>query len=489
MAEYWHGRKANYESMERVLTATFNKGWTYIPAKAWNTTCIDGKSTRIPSERGEAVSKRAALTNTREREGYLATCSGYEYLRETAGDTAGSMSQMMTGKPVKKGVLNREFPGAADDKTIANVAKDNGMSVGIVSSVYFTHAATAAAGAAHSNSRKNYLDILEQMMSEGVIDVIAAPGHPDFDDNGANGIDLCKEAGVRTFTSQQLAELKAGQPLLLDGEGGFLQRNRTTKVWSVLDDKADIEALASGATQSQDDNLLILPRSCSTLQQKREGASIEPFNVPLLPDVPDLRDLTMAATRKIGTNPEGFFLTVVGGAIGWADHADDSVRMIEEQSFFDDAVEDFLDYLADNNDNNTLDNTLVIVTADHDHLTYGPESFLCENAFQEVTDNGVGVMPGSYHHTGSHANSLVPTWTNKMDVIAPTTLTDTAHLLEPNAQFIHQTVMGMGVLQALNGGKLPNIDTFYRSAITDVGGEQKKKIVQRDELTPRERVV
>ena len=47
----------------------------------------------------------------------------------------------------------------------------------------------------------------------------------------------------------------------------------------------------------------------------------------------------MAATRKIGTNPEGFFLTVVGGAIGWADHADDSVRMIEEQSFFDDAVE------------------------------------------------------------------------------------------------------------------------------------------------------
>jgi alkaline phosphatase len=136
--------------------------------------------------------------------------------------------------------------------------------------------------------------------------------------------------------------------------------------------------------------------------------------------------------------------------------------MIEEQSSFDDAVGAFLDYLADNEYNHTVDNTLVIVTADQDHLTYGPESFQCNGTYQEVTDNGVGVMPGSYHNTGANANSLIPTWSNRLDVIAPSTLTDTANLLESDAQFIHQTTMGMGILKVLNGGALPNLDSYYQ---------------------------
>jgi alkaline phosphatase len=182
----------------------------------------------------------------------------------------------------------------------------------------------------------------------------------------------------------------------------------------------------------------------------------------------------MAATRKLGASPEGFFLTVVGGAIDWADHADDSARMIEEQSSFDDAVDAFLDYLADNDFNNTMDNTLVVITADQDHLTYGPESFLCNKTYQEVTDNGVGVMPGSYHNSGSNANSLVPTWSNAMHTIAPSTLTDTANRLEPAAKFIHQTTMGMGILKALNGGVLPNVDSFYQSEVSEPSEEVER---------------
>jgi alkaline phosphatase len=379
----------------------------------------------------------------------------------------------MTGKPVKKGVLNREYPGGADDATIAAVAKAKGMSVGLVSSVYFTHALTAAAGAVHSNSAEYYLDSLAQMTSEGVIDVIAAPGHPDYDDNGNWGTNLCTEAGIRTFTSQQLAQLKAGESIQFDGEGIFLHRN-VSQLWNVVEDNNEIEALAEGIIFPQDGNLLILPRVCSTLQANRDGTSTEPWSVPRNAGVPELRDLTMAATRKLGASPEGFFLTVVGGAIDWADHADDSARMIEEQSSFDDAVDAFLDYLADNDFNNTMDNTLVVITADQDHLTYGPESFLCNQTHQEVTDNGVGVMPGSYHNSGSNANSLVPTWSNAMHTIAPSTLTDTANRLEPAAKFIHQTTMGMGILKALNGGVLPNIDSFYQSEVSEPSEEVER---------------
>ena len=79
-----------------------------------------------------------------------------------------------------------------------------------------------------------------------------------------NGTDLCKEAGVRTFTSEQLAKLKAGEPFssgrslspsalqnvssppLLQPN---LQPNKTEQVWNVVEDKADIVALATGATR------------------------------------------------------------------------------------------------------------------------------------------------------------------------------------------------------------------------------------------------
>jgi alkaline phosphatase len=230
----------------------------------------------------------------------------------------------------------------------------------------------------------------------------------------------------------------------------------------VIEERGAIEELASGESLSPEGNVLLLPRACMTLQANREGTSTTPWNVPPLADVPELRDLTMATTRKLGSNPNGFFLTVVGGAIDWADHADDSVRMIEEQSSFDDAVNAFLDYLAENDFNNTIDNTLVIVTADQDHLTYGPDSFSCNRTYQEVTDNGVGAMPRSYHNSGSNANSLIPTWSNMLNIIAPTTLTDTANLIEPDAPFIHQTTMGMGILKALNEGVLPNIASFYQ---------------------------
>lgn len=120
--------------------------------------------------------------------------------------------------------------------------------------------------------------------------------------------------------------------------------------------------------------------------------------------------MTLASLNHIGEDEDGFFLSVEQGAVDWADHGDDTGRMIEEMNDFLGAIESVEDYLDNNTNGNNWDNTLLIVTADHDHLFYGPDSDNNTNAFQDVTDNGAGNMPGFLHFSRSHGNQLIPTW-------------------------------------------------------------------------------
>jgi len=50
----------------------------------------------------------------------------------------------------------------------------------------------------------------------------------------------------------------------------------------------------------------------------------------------------------------------------------------------------------------------VIVTADHGHNLYGPESDVI--AFQDVSRNCEGDLSGHIRHDDNHGNQLVPAW-------------------------------------------------------------------------------
>ena len=52
------------------------------------------------------------------------------------------------------------------------------------------------------------------------------------------------------------------------------------------------------------------------------------------------------------------------------------------------------------------DSTLVLVTADHDHLFWGPESD--KIPFQPLEDRGADKLPGHRWLSGEHSNALVP---------------------------------------------------------------------------------
>jgi alkaline phosphatase len=128
--------------------------------------------------------------------------------------------------------------------------------------------------------------------------------------------------------------------------------------------------------------------------------------VPRKTDVPALPTMVRGALNILDRNPNGLFLMIEGGAVDRAEHADNLGRMIEEKIEFDDAVAAVSAYLDANTNGNNWSNTLVIVSADHDHLLLGPDS---DNVpFQDLKDNGAGKVPGYKWQNNSHSNRLVP---------------------------------------------------------------------------------
>lgn len=95
------------------------------------------------------------------------------------------------------------------------------------------------------------------------------------------------------------------------------------------------------------------------------------------PENPALAEMTTAALTVLGRNPNGFVLLVEGGAVDFAGHDNDMGRMIGEQTEFDEAVQAVVDWVEDHSNGSKWNNTLVIVTGDHEtgYLTAGPGIF------------------------------------------------------------------------------------------------------------------
>lgn len=85
-------------------------------------------------------------------------------------------------------------------------------------------------------------------------------------------------------------------------------------------------------------------------------------------DVPMLEDLARLAIRSLAAHsPDGFYLMIEGGSIDKRAHAADAERTIWDVIEFDRAVQVALDFAAETNrDANPANDTLVIVTADHE---------------------------------------------------------------------------------------------------------------------------
>ncbi len=80
---------------------------------------------------------------------------------------------------------------------------------------------------------------------------------------------------------------------------------------------------------------------------------------------PSLAQMTTKAIDVLSTNANGYFLMVEGGRIDHALHGTNAARALADTIAFDDAVKAAIDKVKTIDP--TLANTLIVVTADHDH--------------------------------------------------------------------------------------------------------------------------
>jgi alkaline phosphatase len=336
----------------------------YDPAKNWDTTPV--------------------RTKTGAFEDHFA---GYAWTKKTAPDSADTMSAIVTGRKTYDGAINVDGNGTKL-RTYAERVSQAGKAVGVVTTVEFSDATPAAGAGAHNISRANRTRIANEMLNAGIASVIMGTGNPDYNDDGA----------PRTTPDYSW---------ISDLDWRALKSGTHPSGFKLIQDRADFEALPSAANPPK--KLAGIARSFNATQANRAGASPAsetPYSVPRRNDVPSLPTMTLGALNILGRNPDGMFLVIEGGAVDRAEHADNLGRMIEEKIEFDDTVATVSAYLDANTNGNNWSNTLVIVTADHDHLLLGPDSDTVP--FQDLKDNGTGKMPGYKWQNNSHSNQLVP---------------------------------------------------------------------------------
>jgi alkaline phosphatase len=80
---------------------------------------------------------------------------------------------------------------------------------------------------------------------------------------------------------------------------------------------------------------------------------------------PSLAEMTSRAIDQLKTNPNGIFLMVEGGRIDHALHETTARKALQDTVAFDDAIKAAIDKMQALDPG--LKNTLIVVTADHDH--------------------------------------------------------------------------------------------------------------------------
>jgi alkaline phosphatase len=233
--------------------------------------------------------------------------------------------------------------------TLLELSKAAGKAVGAVTTTRITHA-TPAATYAHICHRDGENDIAAQVV----------PGSGKFNSALGTGVDVLLGGGSKFF--------------IPTASGG----KRT--------DGQDLTALLKTAgytyvnTGTAFNN--VNPSSTSKLVGlfNADHLNYELDRVKNSVDEPSLADMTEKAISILKKNSKGYFLMVEGGRIDHALHGTNAKRALEDTIAFDNAIKRALS-LVD------LKNTLIVVTADHDHtMTINGYSHKGNPILGKVTD-------------------------------------------------------------------------------------------------------
>ncbi len=271
--------------------------------------------------------------------------------------SAASATALATGNKTTIGTISMDGTHSKKYKTMAEIARDKGMKVGIVSSVSIDHA-TPACFYAHTGSRGNYYTIGQHLTQSG-FDYFAGGGvrWNKYDSDG------------------ETSGLAEDINLFLDAA--------SSAGYKYVNTKAGFDAL-----KAEDGKII------ATLEKFKSGVSSTAAALPYLIDVDaetsennkiTLTDFTSKGIELLD-NENGFFLMVEGGKIDWACHANDVVAATHNTVEFDKAIGLAIEFYEKHKDE-----TLIIVTGDHEcgGLTLGYAATRYETAFDMLNHQSV----------------------------------------------------------------------------------------------------
>ena len=239
---------------------------------------------------------------------------GIQYTQDAtsfAPDSASTATSLSSGFKTHSGVIGMGIDKVTKGTTIAEMLRDKGWKIGIVSTVTINHA-TPAAYYAHVASRNDYYEIGLQMAASG------------FDYFGGGSVN---QADNGDKTIYQVLE-----------ENGYLVTNDRDTILSLNSDSGKVYAYSPVL---QDDGAM-------------------PYAIDATDDQLQLKDFVRKGIEVLD-NETGFFMMVESGKIDWAGHANDAVANISDTLAFDEAIEVAVDFAKDH-----PDETLIVVTGDHE---------------------------------------------------------------------------------------------------------------------------
>jgi len=268
-------------------------------------------------------------------------------------DSAPSMGAYMTGVKINNDVISMKdakpvapakdangnasidrcgADNGSSPMTILELAKANGKSVGAVTTTELTHA-TPASTFAHVCDRDMGYAIAQQVV----------PGGAGYNARLLDGVDVLMGGGKSHFTPFDAKRNPKGR-----GDGRDLIAELGARGYFVANSRADMQSARAGRKF-----VGIYADSHLDYASKRR------------PEQPTLAEMTAKSIELLSTNPKGFFLMVEGGKIDHALHDTNARNALVETVAFDEAIQTAVERMRALDPG--LANTLIVVTADHDH--------------------------------------------------------------------------------------------------------------------------
>ncbi|MEZ6963919.1 alkaline phosphatase [Aeromonas sp. S9(2024)] len=238
------------------------------------------------------------------------------------------------GKDVNgnKGINNCTSDNGKPVPTILELAKAAGKSVGAVTTTELTHA-TPAATYSHICHRDAAYAIAEQ----------AVPGGAGFNTALGDGVDVLMGGGANHWTPYNSTSNKGGR-----ADGRDLTAELTAQGYHYVTTKDELSGVNSG-------KVLGLFSAKSHLDYELDRVAKGAASTQ-----PSLSEMTAKAINLLSQNSQGYFLMVEGGRIDHALHGTNAKRSLTDAVALDEAVKTALGKVD-------LKDTLIVVTADHDH--------------------------------------------------------------------------------------------------------------------------